>query len=277
MRLVEISEGDWMFEDEALTCEADEKLFEAFDYAKNGEIERAKRITYDLIRDHPNHIDAIHSLSIWIDQSGDKLDAYVYAQAAVAIGLQAIPPEFRWDRARLLWGHPENRPFLSAYCRLGYLRMEQDAWEDAIFIFNRIHAVNPLDNQAIRLILPECWFETGEIASIIEHCRTYDGDLFASTHYSLALAYVLVDHESKARDTLKDAIVQNPFVAKQILAKRHRRPSDYQEGVISLGGPTEAWHYWKCFGRHWTGSQRAMSLLREEAQLAKLSEKSLPL
>ena len=69
---------------------------------------------------------------MWIEKRGDMVTAYAFCQAAVSIGLHAIPPDFHWDRSRMEWGHLENRPFMRAYHNLAIHRTKQKAWEARI-------------------------------------------------------------------------------------------------------------------------------------------------
>ena len=122
-------------------------------------------------------------------------------------------------RSRLAWGHIENRPFMRAYHNLAIPRMEQQAWQAAIEILSRLLAVNPNDNQGVRYELPGCWFETGDIAAVIEHCRRHDDDGSPFMLYPNALAHV---------DAMKEiglqrgqaALARHPWLNGQILAIR---------------------------------------------------------
>ena len=159
MKLVEIGRNDWIFQDPTITDEIDDKLDRALDFWEEGHAELAEKMLCAIVAECPNHIDALHHLSLIYDEQGRVLEAYVFCQAAVSIGLQAIPMKFKWDNARVTWGLLENRPFMRAYHNLGLWHFHSDRYDEAIEIFERLLSVNPDDNQGVRYLLPVCWFE----------------------------------------------------------------------------------------------------------------------
>ena len=62
---------------------------------------------------------------------------------------------------------------------------------------------------------------------------------------------------------LENCVVELPLVGKEILKKRHPKPKSYTEGYITLGGPDQAYEYWRYFGKYWSASESAMNLLRQ--------------
>ena len=262
MELIEQFDNEWVFHDPTITPAIDDEFEEALEASRRGDHRAAERIARAIASRCPNHIDAHHHLAMWIEKRGDMVTAYAFCQAAVSIGLHAIPPDFHWDRSRMEWGHLENRPFMRAYHNLAIHRMRQKDWEAAIGILSRLLAVNPNDNQGVRYELPQCWFETGDIASVIRHCRRHDDDGSPSMLYPIALAYVLAGDTPAARGALKRAILAAPLVAKELLADRHPEPARSYPGTYAMGGRSEAWEYWKLDGEYWRCSDTAMALLR---------------
>ena len=114
MKLVEIERNDWIFRDPTITYEINEELDRALDIWEAGHAERAEKMLRAIVEECPNHIDALHHLSLIYNEQGRVLDAYVFCQAAVSIGLQAIPRKFKWDQARVTWGFLNNRPFIES-------------------------------------------------------------------------------------------------------------------------------------------------------------------
>ena len=163
MQLVEIGRNDWIFQDPTITYEIDDKLDQALDIWEAGHDESAEKMLRAVVEACPNHIDALHHLSLIYNEQGRKLEAYVFCQAAVSIGLQAIPRKFKWDNARVTWGMLENRPFMRAYHNLGLWHFHSGRYDDAIEIFQRLLSVNPGDNQGVKYLLPICWFEEKRI------------------------------------------------------------------------------------------------------------------
>ena len=263
MKLVEIERNDWIFRDPTITYEIDDKLDQALDIWEAGHDESAEKMLRAVVEACPNHIDALHHLSLIYNEQGRKLEAYVFCQAAVSIGLQAIPRKFKWDNARVTWGMLENRPFMRAYHNLGLWHFHSGRYDDAIEIFQRLLSVNPGDNQGVRYLLPICWFKKNELSAILDLCSQYPNDIGPEILYSRALALARLGRDKDARTVLENCVVELPLVGKEILKKRHPRPKSYTEGYITLGGPDQAYVYWRDFGKYWSASESAMNLLRQ--------------
>lgn len=249
-----------------MTNEVEEQFDQALGIRDAGDYETAKTLLRTLAMRYPNHIDAMYHLSLWYGEEGKKLECYTFCQAAVSIGLHAIPQRVRWDRGKIRWLELRNRPFMRAYKYLGFWRMEQERWDDAIEIFTRLLRVNPNDNQGARYLLPKCWFEKGEISAILKHCRKHCDDSGPEILYSNVLALVINGQEDEAKTALKDCVAQLPLIAKELLKRRHPEPENRYPGRITLGGRDQAWVYWKEYGEYWESSQSAMALLRQVVQ-----------
>ena len=268
MELVELEENQWIFRDPALTHEIENRFNDALDAYDDGHHEEAETQVRAVVAACPTHIDALHHLGMFLG-GRDTIESYVYCQAAVAIGLQALPATFRWETARLSWLELDNRPFLRAYHELAIHRMEQGAWHDAIVILKRLLAVNPNDNQGNRHLLPQCWFEVRDAGAVIDLCERYAGDGMPEILYSKALALALAKRAPEARAALQTCVSRLPLVAKELLSRKHPEPERTRSGAITLGGADQAWEYWKEYGRYWRKSKSAMALLREAAEGAK--------
>ena len=114
MELIEIETNEWTFWEPTLTVEIDEQFDRALDIYDAGDYETAKDLLRKIAMRCPNHIDAMHHLSLLYEEEGKNLECYVFCQAAVSIGLHAIPKRFRWDRGKIRWSDLRNRPFMRA-------------------------------------------------------------------------------------------------------------------------------------------------------------------
>lgn len=264
MELVKDREGnEWEFHNPALTEEIEGRFHEALDAYDEGQDVEAEDLARDVAFECPNHIDALHHIGLFLGERGAVLDSYAFCQAAVSLGLHAIPASFRWDEDRIPWGRLANRPFLRAYHGLGLHRMEQGAWHEAITIFKRLLAINPNDNQGVRLVLPKCWFETNNEAAVIEHCQQHRGEDSPDILYAKALALAILRRTSEAKAAVQECVAARPLVARELLRKRHPRPKSRFPGTITVGGADEAWEYWRACGKYWERSTLAMDLLRK--------------
>ena len=261
MKLVEVEENRWVFEDLAITDAAWEKLDQALESLESGYVGHAEKMLLAIVVECPSHIDALHHLSIIYDEQGRGLEAYVFCQAAVSIGLQAIPRQFKWERSLMEWSMLDNRPFRRAYHHLGLWHLNGNRYDEAIEIFGRLLSTNPNDNQGVRHLLPLCWFEKNDLTGILDLCRTYAGEATPEIIYSEALALALLGRDEDALAALENCVAVLPLVGKELLKKRHPRSKYWSEDYITLGGPDQAYDYWQNYGKHWSASESAMSLL----------------
>ena len=274
MELVETQPNVWMFQDPAVTPEMDEDFDEELEMAQGeratGNGQSACNRLHALLMRYPDHIDALHHLSLWYGRDGRQVECLAFCLAAVGIGLHAIPSRFRWDQGEISWKHLENRPFHRAYLHLARLRMQQERWNDSIEIFTRLLSINPEDHMGIRMLVPRCWFETADMPAVLAHCRIYNDRLGPALLYGKALALILDGQEEKAEAELADCVQHWPRVAAELLRKRHPQPPfTPAPGEFYWGGRLEAWDYWEDYGRYWESSPRAMALLREARQRVK--------
>lgn len=264
MKLVEMEKNNWSFEeDSTFTSEILERFDQALDIWAKGHDEEAEKMLHAVVAACPNHIDALHHLSLLYSGQGREVEAYIYCQAAVGIGLHALPQKFSWKTARMEWGWLENRPFMRAYHNLGMWNLDNARYDEAIGIFKRFLSVNPNDNQGVRYLLPHCWFEKNELSKIVTHCRKYREDVAPEILYSEALALALLGRNEEARTALENGVAKLPLVGRELLKKRHPRPKSVLEGYISHGGADQAYYYWKSFGNYWSESESALGLLRQ--------------
>ena len=269
MKLVEAEENRWEFEDLAVEA-AWEKLDQALDFREAGYPDRAEKMLRALVAQCPTHIDALHHLSLIYDEQHRALEAYVFCQAAVSIGLQAIPRKFKWERSLLEWGILANRPFRRAYHNLGLWHLNGSRYDEAIEIFGRLLSTNPNDNQGVRHLLPLCWFEKNDLMAILNLCRTYAGEATPEIIYSEALALALLGRDEDARAALENCVAVLPLVGKELLKKRHPRPKNWSGDYITLGGPDQAYDYWQNYGKHWSASESAMEMLKQAVTACRL-------
>ena len=262
MELVEVDQDEWRFFDASLTSEIMEEFYDALDLRDAGQDREAEALLSSVLAACPNHIDALHHLGLWLGEEGEPLQSYALCQAAVGIGLHALPPRFSWAHSKLPWSDIDNRPFLRAYHSLGCWRLDQRLWDQAIEIFSRLLQVNPNDNQGARYLLPQCWFETDDTAALLEHCQRFPGDSGPEVLYSNALALVLSGQDAQARKALAECVRHLPLVAEELLMSSHPEPDRKDPDLITIGGADQAWEYWRTYGAYWERSNKAMDLLR---------------
>lgn len=267
MKLQQVDKNVWVFPDDATPSDADDAFDDALEEWRAGHTLAIEKKFLAVIKQCPNHIDALHHLALFYEDLGRDAAAYAYWQAAVGIGLRAIPEEFSWSRSKLEWGFHQNRPFMRAFDALGLWFLKHGHYDDAIDIFSKLLAVCPNDNLGVRYLLPECWLARGEPDKVVAHCQAHTDDGGPDIQYTLGLALVMCGKVESAKRVLEDAIATLPLVAKELLKKAHRRPAGFAEGYIVWGGATQAYDYWRRLGKHWAASEKAVHLLKVVARI----------
>lgn len=259
--LRDVGDNCWLFTSYMSSESADLAVDAAIDDWHAGRVLVAERKLLSALAKSPDHIDALHHLSLIYQDMGRKVEAHVFNMAAVASGLTALPVEFVWGQSRIEWSTLVNRPFLRAYHVLGLWHLEQGYYLEAAEIFTRMLMLNPNDNIGVRYLLPACWFALDAPAKVVEHCLQHEDDMNPDLEYSHALALVLLHKTGSAKTVMESAVVSFPLVAKELLKKTHRRPASAMPGTITWGGADQAYEYWRQYGKYWAASEKAMQLL----------------
>ena len=135
IKLHNIGENEWIFEDSSIDLSEHERLDDAIDLWHSGKPDKAESIIKDIIRKNPYHIDAYHHASMIYEEGGLDFEAYLSCREAVRIGLATMPEEFSWASSKLEWSHIDNRPFLRAYHNLGLWLEKRNEINEAIDIY----------------------------------------------------------------------------------------------------------------------------------------------
>ena len=261
MKLVEIGDDYWAFEDLKIDLDTHKELDEAIDFLSSGDFIQSEGILKNIIGNNSCHIDAYYHLSLVYEDMSRDLEAYLCCREAARIGLSAMPKKFDWRKSKLEWLVLDNRPFLRAYNNLGLWHEKRRETSLAIEVCERILSVCPNDNLGVRYLLPRLCFEQEDTLGAIRICKAYEGDSAPEILYSYALAMVLAGEKKKAAQLIKVAENALPLVAKELKKKHHPKPKSYMPGYITHGGADQAYEYWLRYGKYWEESKDAMSML----------------
>lgn len=261
--LEKVGENEWRFIESGCVRDLMEEFHEALDFLDGAEFQLGEKMLRSIIERCPEHIDAIHHLALISEDEGRDLEYYLLEREAVDIALKSFPKKFRIGEDLLEWGWLENRPFLRAYHGLGLAHLERGSVKEALNIFLNLLSFNPNDNQGIRAIAVECFFSLGEPENVLSICDKYAGDTSPQLLYGRPLALIQLDRLSEAEEAVKEAIAGLPFVAKELLKKRHVRPKSLMDGYVTSGGKDEAYFYWETSGSFWENTPGALDLLKK--------------
>jgi len=263
VRVAPMGEEDWMFEYPRIDWDVMETFREALDYWKSGEWDMAEDMYRDLIDEYPEFIDVHHHLSLLLDRTSRKAEAFHLWQALVEAGMGCLPAQFEMGRDLLPWGVLENRPFLRACHALGLAYLNRGRIEEALAIFNDVLALNPGDNQGVRALLVDCCFLLDHPQGVLALCERYPDDGMEQLVYGRVLALCQLGRVEEARLALMDAISFLPLIAKELLKRRHPKPPGLDPKYVTFGGADQVYYYWNEQGVHWQNTAGALDLVRE--------------
>jgi tetratricopeptide (TPR) repeat protein len=250
--------NEWSFEYPRLDGRAYDLFHEALEYLDAGESKNAESELRMLLDGFPEFIDVYHHLAMVLQQTRRQKEARLLWQAAVKIGLDAMPSTFKQAHDRLPWGILENRPFLRAYHSWGLVLLNEGQTEQALAIFEQILSFNPNDNQGIRALAIDCFFRLGKPEKVLALCNRYRNDAMEEVLYGRPLALFQQRKIQQADTALKGAISLLPLVAQELVKKTHRPPKNLSSDYITHGGKDQAYYYWMQQGQHWQNTSGAL-------------------
>lgn len=260
--LRQMEKHQWLFTLPRITEEVDDRLEEGIDWI-DANPKRAVSIFLKLVEDYPEHMDACHHLALVLEKAGKHEEAFQTWKLAVDTALKFFPTHFSIDHDRLEWGFIENRPFLRLYHSFGLQLLKRGETEKALEVFENILSLNPNDNQGARGLAVECYFILKRPDEVLSLCRQYPQEILEHLVYGRPLALFQLGKLKEAGKALDAAITNYPLIATELLMTKHRKPKATKEGYVTLGGPDQAFLYWKESGKYWTETPGAIEFLRD--------------
>ncbi len=263
--LKQIQKHEWVFDYPRFTEEVHDSLDDAIDWI-DSDVRIAKLHFGRLIRDYPELLDAHHHLALtWYRQG--KLDkaAELWKQG-IEFALKLFPSNFSMKRDRLIWGFVKNRPFLRLYHSYGLSLLEQGESEKALDVFENLLALNPNDNQGVRALVAECYFNLKQPKGVLKICDKYRNDGLEQLLYGRVLALIQLGNVKEATKALNRAIKVLPLVARELAKPTHKRPKDYNEEHVALWSEGQAYGYWKNSSKYWTATPGAIEFVRSHLE-----------
>jgi len=259
------SRGDdcWEFIYPRMTMTIYEAFEDAIESWRVGDVEYAEHRYRRLLSDYPEFIDAYHHLAMLLEEIGREDEAFALWQHAVQIGLARLPEMVRSGAGFLPWIMMDNRPFLRAFHGLTLKILERGEVENALGAFLRMLGWNPNDNQGIRVLAIDCYFQLEQPDGVLTICDRFPDDGMPEVLYGRSLALCQLGELDQAREAIAVAIENLPLVAGELIKKSHRKPKGLRLDRVTLWSPEQAYLYWKEQGRYWKETPGALDLLRE--------------
>lgn len=263
IELISFDDNEYRFLTPRLSFEVIERLDEAVDIWRAGNLHRSEHLFRLLIIEYPEFVDAYHHLAMLLDETGRKKEAFEIWQKAVQLTIDCFISGFCDDGKQLPWGLLDNRPFLRAYHGLGLMHLKRREIQKALSIFSNILRMNPNDNQGVRALVIHCYFDLNNPQKVLDICHDYPDDAHEAVIYGKALAFYQIGEKDRAGEALRDAINILPLIAKELIKGNHRKPKNAYRGHITIGGLDQAYYYWVNQGKYWKSTPRAIDFVKE--------------
>jgi len=182
-----------------------------------------------------------------------------YYKKGINIGRRIFGGEFLEDNRGYFWGIHETRPFMRCLQYYSDCLYTAKQIRECIAIQEEMLDLNPNDNQGVRDLLLLYLIQIDETEKFIKYAAMFPDDIGAYALFNRALFAFKTTGDSKvANDKLREALKENPHVAKRILS--HKPVKNLAEHY-GLGSEEEA-DYYAMFARHiWRGTKGALKWL----------------
>jgi len=263
LKLSQVAPHEWVFVYPAIYGDLRDQFDAGCESYEEGDLDEAERVCRIVLRQMPDHLDALHHLAMVLSDRSLTDQAHDLWNQAVRIGHKAFPQDFEPGRDRLEWALLENRPFLRCLHGLALTKYDAEEVEKALRLFQELLSLNPNDNQGVRAMAQNVLFKLGRFEDAIEVAERYPNDIMPETLYGRALALFKLGRRQEANAALRKAIKYLPLVGKELLKTKHRLPRTARPDRVTVGGADEAYYYWEQSGQFWQEDAEALEWLRE--------------
>lgn len=261
IRVIPTFKNEWQFEFPRLDERSYDMLDSAIDEMERGNLKKAETDFRLLVEGFPEFLDAYHHLAMTLDEMRRYSEARTLWQTAAEIGKNAFPKSYKRGRHRLPWGILENRQFLRPYHSWGLKLLEVDETTAAVDVFKDILSMNPNDNQGVRALAIDGYFQLGQPDKVLSVCKRFPKDLMEEVLYGKTLALFQLGRLEEAKAALERAIEWSPHIAKELTKKTHRAPAKMSAKYVTEGGHDQSFQYWQHQGQFWIKTTGALEFL----------------
>jgi tetratricopeptide (TPR) repeat protein len=256
----------WYFEFSYEMVDIQGRIYDIAESISQSPSKAAKNLI-TIIEKHPYSFDAYDRLAFILSYVYGKLDESIeLLQRGLLRSKELFPEGFVFGKSNLPWTVMENRPFLRMYCSLGLRTMERGEMEKARKILEDMLGMNPDDNQGLREVLCSCYFEAGDVQSVLELSNKYEDDTTPAILFGRVLALFKAGRMDDAERALREAVKYGGSIAVEIMAKKHKKLKETGMDYIEMGSKKEAGLYWNHFGRYWDETVGAVEFVKSQAK-----------
>lgn len=234
---------------------AQDLIYDAYDSTGKKRIELAKKA----LKLYPNIPDAYNILA---ELELNPLKEEQLLLKAIEVGEKELGKDFIKENKGYFWGIVSTRPYMRAKFNYADFLHENERFEEAIRQYEDLLELNPNDNQGARYELFIVYVESGLFKKAEALLKKYNETTTANGTYNLVLIELLQNGvTNKAKQLLKKAKQQNPYVPDYLLGKKDipmYLPSHYQ-----LGSESEAIIYADNHWTLWAGNPKLLDFLKK--------------
>ncbi|EFA6850633.1 tetratricopeptide repeat protein [Escherichia coli] len=252
-----------------------EELIDAYDADEISETSYINKLRR-LARQENDFIDVhAHLAYVFLEQNAPR-KALNAALKGLAVGNRLIPEGFS---GRIIWIHPDNRPFLRALYAAILANAHLQRHQDAIMLIEKILDYNPEDNHGARWLLGPELLRTGAHEQA-RHILQEHADEFSPYWYELGLLHFLNGELVKAATAFRRGFAANTYIAEILCGNLHPFPLAVWHNFS--GGPDTAEDYYATYSPLWGQYPEALlfvnwlynhsSVLHERAEIIKCAE-----
>lgn len=234
---------------------AQDLIYDAYESTGKKRIELAKKA----LKLYPNIPDAYNILA---ELELNPLKEEQLLLKAIEVGEKELGKDFIKENKGYFWGIVSTRPYMRAKFNYADFLHENERFEEAIRQYEDLLELNPNDNQGARYELFIVYVESGLFKKAEALLKKYNETTTANGAYNLVLIELLQNGvTNKAKQLLKKAKQQNPYVPDYLLGKKDipmYLPSHYQ-----LGSESEAIIYADNHWTLWAGNPKLLDFLKK--------------
>lgn len=234
---------------------AQDLIYDAYESTGKKRIELAKKA----LKLYPNIPDAYNILA---ELELNPLKEEQLLLKAIEVGEKELGKDFIKENKGYFWGIVSTRPYMRAKFNYADFLHENERFEEAIRQYEDLLELNPNDNQGARYELFIVYVESGLFKKAEALLKKYNETTTANGAYNLVLIELLQNGvTNKAKQLLKKAKQQNPYVPDYLLGKKDipmYLPNHYQ-----LGSESEAIIYADNHWTLWAGNPKLLDFLKK--------------
>ncbi len=255
-----INSGEYpAIEDEELTIaqQAEDLVSEAYELPPGA----GRRKAREALKLDPDCIAACEYLGL---NEISSSRAKIHFKKGINIGRRIFGGEFLENNRGFFWGIHETRPYMRCLQYYSDCLYTAKQIRECVSIQEEMLDLNPNDNQGIRDLLLLYLIQLNETEKFTKYADMFPEDIGAYALFNRALFAFKTEGDSKtATKKLKEAVKENPYVAKKILSRKSKKGLAEHYG---LGSEEEA-DYYVLYAKHiWRHTHGAVKWLLQHSK-----------